>query len=142
MDLICSELWERADKEDEKAFQLRILSQKKQFKAYMRQHGRCYLVKFEENDIRPIWEDQIDIVNLIKELHSPMGSSFDCPLCQPYDIWDNVVTQYTGKNYLTKIVNPKYEDGFIDKGGVWLKCPCLVKGEDRHNFKFKKRVLI
>jgi hypothetical protein len=42
---------------------------------------------------------------------------------------------------MVKVVNPKYPEGFIDQGGVWMKCPCILKGEDRKWLKFIKREL-
>ena len=139
MDIIYRAYWIKQEKEDEKTHYIRTLHQKKQLRDLVRKHGRCYLVKFGNGDIRPMWEDQINIAELIKELRSPSGMPFDCPLCQPYNIWDTLEGRYSEQKFMTKIISPKYRLGLADEDGVWIKCPCLVAGEGRRKQKFITR---
>ncbi len=139
-DLLLSKAWKPKPEESLEIFTSRVEIQKIQLRDYMRQHGKCYMVKFGLDDVRPMWEDQIDSKILIEQIKSPTGLPYDCPLCQPYDNFD-IVTRVAYRRYLTKIVHPSYLEGFIDSSGVWQKCACLLKGEERKWLKFIKREL-
>jgi len=129
--------WQIKPNEDTEVFKLRIELQTQEWQRMVRQHGHLYMIRFGENDIRPTQEDQIDTAELVKLIVQPVFIALDCPLCQPYDHFDIHTSSYSDRRYLTKIVHPRYPEGFIDKDGVWTKCPCLIKGEDRKWLKFK-----
>jgi hypothetical protein len=130
--------WKIKANESVEIFNLRIHIQTQEWQNTVRQHGNIYLIKFGENDIRVLQEDQIDIEELVKQIVQPIYVALDCPLCQPYDHFDVQTMQYVERRYLTKIVYPKYPEGFIDKEGVWCKCCCTLKGERRKWLKFRK----
>jgi hypothetical protein len=136
-ELLLSAAWEKQDNEDIEIYTARVAIQHEAWWQLTRKRGQCYMVKFRDNDIRPMWEDDIDIEYIRKEIMSPSNMPLDCPLCQPYDHFNISINQYDNRRYLTKIVQPKYPEGFIDKEGVWAKCPCRKKGEDRKYLKFK-----
>jgi len=136
-DLVLSISWQSKQNETSELF---ILRKELQFKTWyntIKRRGNLYMMKFGEKDVRPMWEDQINISELVNLIKSPALVPFDCPLCQPYDYFDVQEGQYVQRRYLTKIVHPKYPEGFIDKEGVWAKCPCILKGEERKYLKFK-----
>lgn len=139
-ELIISDSWKPKADEPLDVFAARVEAQRTQLRDYMRKHGKLYMVKFAEDDVRPMWEDQIDSNILRVQIPSPTGFPYECPLCQPYDGVD-MVTKQPDRRYMTKIVDPKYPEGFIDQGGVWCKCPCILKGEDRKWLKFIKKEL-
>jgi len=122
--------------ENTNQFIMRLNVQMKQIHTTIRQHGLCYMIKFSDEDIRPMWEDQIDFKELYEKILSPIGVPLDCPLCQPYDYWDMQECHYTDRKYMTKIVYPRYPEGVIDRGGVWLKCPCTFKDIKLKKLKF------
>ena len=136
-ELLMSTEWEISPGESPEIFTTRVKVQKETWWQMTRNHGQCYMVKFGDDDIRPMWEDQINSGKLAEVIKSPTGMPLDCPLCQPYDHFDVTVNQYDIRRYLTKIVHPRYPEGFIDKEGTWVKCVCLKKGEDRKFLKFK-----
>lgn len=139
MDELCySETWKQGKEEDALTFNTRKVTQTKVLYDMRRKHGQCYLVKFGEEDIRPMWEDVIDINQLSKDILSPMGTVLDCPLCQPYDNWNTMEGHYDSRRYMCKIVNPKYPEGVIDRGGVWQKCACVCEPEKKKYLKFKR----
>lgn len=137
LELLTSTEWQLKPDESQEIFAARITIQKESWWQMTRNHGQCYMVKFGNDDIRPMWEYQINIGELAEIIKSPTGMPLDCPLCQPYDYFDCIINQYVQRRYLTKIINPRYPEGFIDKTGTWIKCPCLKKGEDRKFLKFK-----
>ena len=137
-ELLLSKTWQQQDGELPEAYMVRTDLQFQTWRDMVRKHGHCYMVKFGDNDIRPMWEDQIDSEVLVREITPPTFVPFDCPLCQPYDNFDITVGRYIDRRYLTRVVHPKYPDGFIDKSGVLMKCPCLIKGDKRKWLKFKK----
>lgn len=136
-DLLTSIEWEQQPNETIEIYMARTETQKETWRLMVRHRGQCYMVKFGDNDIRPMWEDQIDTGKLAEIIKSPIGMPLDCPLCQPYDNFDNVANIYRNRRYMTKIINQRYPEGFVDREGVWIKCPCLKKGEDRKYLKFK-----
>jgi hypothetical protein len=136
MELLTSTEWQRNENETEDIFTVRKATQLNTWQQMKRKRGNCYLVKFGNNDIRPMWEDQIDSKKLVEMVQSPTSIPLDCPLCQPYDYFDTTIGQYKYRRFMAKVVNPKYPEGFIDKEGVWMKCPCLKKGPERKNLKF------
>jgi len=124
--------WLAKENEPPEIFVARLKLQLKEWSDTVRRHGNCYMVKFGAEDIRPMWEDQINIGELARAIEQPAFTVLDCPLCQPYDLSGE-------RNYLTRIIHPKYPEGFVDKTGVWIKCACLTKGESRKYLKFKGR---
>ena len=135
-DLLISSTWAQGPEENNKAYYIRTASQNNAFRQLQRTHGKCYMIKYDDGDTRPMWEDQINITKLKKEIKDPLGNEYDCPLCQPYDMWDSLFSKHLPRLYLTKIIIPRYSDGFIDVGGTWQKCHCLAKGEERRRLKF------
>jgi len=135
-ELLISTTWETKENEPQEIYATRMEIQKQEFRDMRYRHGNCYMVKFADGDIRPMWEDQIDREKLRQSVYTPTGIPLDCPLCQPYDYWDSIASRFTERRYLTKIIHFRYPEGFIDKEGVWTKCPCLIKGEDRKRLKF------
>lgn len=135
--LITSQEWQQQENETIEVFILRKELQFKTWHDIIKKRGQLYMLKFGEDDIRPIWEEQIDVPVLVASMKSPALIPYDCPLCQPYDYFDIQAGQYVQRRYLAKIVHPKYPEGFIDKEGVWVKCVCFLKGEDRKYLKFK-----
>lgn len=133
--LIYSKTWVPEKDEHPEAYQARRNRQLKQYGVLVRSRGQCYVVQFGDRDVRPMWENQISIVQLVKEVSHKFGVSYDCPLCQPYDPND----EDTERRYITKIVHPHFPEGFIDKGGVWMKCACTSKGKKFEMLKFKNR---
>ena len=103
-----------------------------QFSAMKRAHGHCYMIKFGEDDIRPMWEDQISIKQLRQEIKSPWGDQYDCPLCQPYDD-----PETKARRNMCRIVIPKYVGGAIDEEGVLCKCPCILGAKKRQFMRLK-----
>jgi hypothetical protein len=136
MDILLSINWTQQSGEPDEVYTARMVAQKSALHDMILHKGNCYMVKFGEDDIRPMWENQIDSEVLRKQVPSPLTMPLDCPLCQPYDHFDITANNYDTRRYLTKIINPKYPEGFIDKGGVWTKCPCQIKGEARKYLKF------
>ena len=136
-DLSLSTSWELQENETPDVFVLRKELQFKTWYDMIKKHGQLYMVKFGIDDIRPIWEDHINISELVKLIKSPALVSFDCPLCQPYDNFDIQAGQYVQRRYLAKIIHPRYPEGFADREGVWRKCCCLLQGEDRKWLKFQ-----
>ena len=135
--LTTSQEWQIQENETAEVFTLRKELQLKTWYEIVRKHGHLYMVKFGEDDIRPMWENKINVPELVKSIPSPALIPHDCPLCQPYDYFDIHTGQYVQRRHLTKIVHPKYPEGFIDRGGVWVKCVCILKGEDRKYLKFQ-----
>lgn len=135
-ELLISTAWEAKENESQEIYTIRIEQQKQEFRNMRYRHGNCYMVKFNEGDIRPMWEDQMNLEKLRQEVYTPTGIPLDCPMCQPYDHWDPVTLRFTERRYLTKIIHFRYPEGFIDKEGVFTKCPCLIKGENRKRLKF------
>ena len=135
MENVLSTDWKQKEGEDGLQYDTRIKLLEQGFHEYKRKHGSCYMVKFGENDVRPMWEDQIDITKLAKEILSPVGMPLDCPVCQPYDIWDPILLKMT-RYYMCKVINPRFPEGFMDTGGVWRKCACILKGEHYKRLKF------
>lgn len=135
-ELLLSTTWQRRPEEKDEIFLARIEAQKMKWLDLLKNHGQCYMVKFGEGDIRPMWEDSIHRGKLRSQVPSPIGVPLDCPLCQPYDLFDPVLGKYDHRRYLTKVIYPRYPEGFIDKEGVWIKCPCLKKGDERRFSKF------
>ncbi len=131
IELPVSAEWKRGVEESDILFLAREKQQRTMWKNLVHKYGQCYMIKFDDNDIRPMWEDQIDVKNLIEQIKQPTFSSLSCPLCQPYDMTNE-------RTYLTKIINPDYPEGFVDKAGVWKKCVCILKGEERRFLKFKR----
>ena len=105
-----------------------------QYAAMKRSYGPCYMVKFGDDDIRPMWENQISISNLKQEIKPPWGEHYDCPLCQPYDD-----PELRERRNMCKVVIPKYSGGAIDEEGVLMKCPCILDKRNRvkKELKFK-----
>lgn len=137
-DLLLSTEWQPKPDEPMDIFAARMETQKTYWRGMVRLHGNCYMIKFGDNDIRPMWEDQVDTEELAAKIKSPTGIPLECPLCQPYDQFDYTANQYVVRRYITKVINPRYPEGFIDKEGAWQKCVCLKKGEARKYLKFKK----
>ncbi len=135
--LLYQEAWEQGKDEKIEDFGARKDLQREQLYQSERIHGHCYMIKFGDDDLRPIWESQLDMADLSRRILSPIGMPLDCPLCQPYDHWDKLQNRYTDRRFMTKIIDPKYPEGVVDRGGVWAKCPCLLKGDARKNLKFK-----
>ena len=129
--------WAQREGETIELFTLRKELQFKIWHDITKKRGHLYMVKFGEGDIRPMWEDNINVTELVHSMKSPAIIPFDCPLCQPYDYFDIQIGQYIQRRYLTRIIYPKYPEGFIDKNGVWTKCCCILKGESRKYLKFK-----
>ena len=115
----------------------RLQLQTEQFGQLIRRRGMCYLLKFKVDDIRPIWECDISPDILRQQILTPRGTQWECPLCQPYDIWDHISSQLTNRRYMCKVVAPQYRTGCIDEDGVDMKCCCTHKGERRKRLKFK-----
>lgn len=137
IEFLSSENWQRKKDETIEIYHARIESQKTTWHNMCKQHGNMYMVKFGEEDTRPMWEDQINVEELVSQLPSPSGRPLDCPLCQPYDTFNYELGKYLVRRFLTKIINPNYPEGFIDKEGVWIKCPCIIKPEKRKYLKFQ-----
>lgn len=140
-DILLSISWQPIPGETQEIYTARLASQRQIFKDLVFRHGRCYMVKFGPEDIRPMWEDQINLEELRRQIKSPGNDELDCPLCQPYDHWDSTIGRYTEQRYLTRIIHYIYPEGFIDKTGVWTKCPCLITGEKRKKLKFKGMII-
>lgn len=136
-ELAVSTAWLAKEGEDIDIYRTRIEMQRQTWRDAVRHKGQLYLIKFNDFDIRPMWEEQIDAEKLRGEVYSPLSMPLDCPLCQPYDHFDISINAYAERRYLTKIVNQRYPEGFIDKEGVWVKCACILKGEARKWLKFK-----
>lgn len=134
--MIVSTDWIQHKEEPIEVFSARISMQNKTWDTTIQTHGACYMVKFDKQDIRPMFENQIDVSILRQQILGPNGKTLDCPICQPYDPTNHITNHYIERQYLTKIINPQYSDGFIDKEGVWTKCPCLLKGEKQKRLKF------
>ena len=134
--MLLSTNWQQQIDEPTDVFSARIKVQNSSWQNNIQIHGNCYMIKFGECDIRPMFEDQIDVELLRQQVISPSSRSFDCPLCQPYDNFNYTTNQYEDRRHLTRIINPGYPSGFIDKEGVWCKCPCLLKGEKHKKLKF------
>lgn len=132
------ETWQPREGEDALQFHKRKELQRQHVRRIFKSRGFLYMVKFGEDpttgafDVRPMWEDSISIPMLRQEIKGPMGMSYDCPLCQPYD------NDGLSRRFMCKIANPKYDDGFIDGLGVWTKCPCLDGPKQRQYHRFKK----
>ena len=71
---------EPIDGEDQLNFSTRRQLAMHRFKDAVRKHGPLYMIRFGDNDIRPMHEDQIDISKLSQEILSPVGMPFDCIL--------------------------------------------------------------
>lgn len=131
--LIYSRHWIQKEGEEFSAYIARCDLQQKQFDMLMKRKGFCFMIKFGIDDVRPMWECDIDITELMKIIILPKVA-IDCPLCQPYD--DEVTKERT---FMTRIIDPGYPNGFADTDGVLHKCVCIYKGRKREMLKFKHR---
>ena len=139
--LLFREIWLRRDEESKEDYANRQKLQRKQLIDLWRSRGQCYMIKFGEDDIRPMWESDISIIKLREEVRTPLGGKWDCPLCQPYDDYTGVAEIDKNRRYFTRIINPKYPEGTIDEGGVYSRCPCVIKQKYRNELKFLKKAL-
>lgn len=135
--LILRKTWDRQPDEDGGAFHDRVREQKRNLYLLQKQRGPCFMIKFGEDDIRPMWADQIDMRVLINEIRTPVGTPIQCPLCQPYDAWGGMGNIDDNRRMFCKIINPKYRDGCADETGVSAKCVCLMPATKRNKIPFK-----
>ena len=136
MNLLSRETWKMGVDEDASVFSIRMATQKKELSDLIKKHGQCFMVKFGEDDIRPMWEDSINPNKLREEIRGPDGMFWDCPLCQPYDAW------YPGsmnkdRQYFCKIIKPGWYSGCLEEDGISAKCVCIAK-DRKHKFKKEK----
>lgn len=135
-ELIYRKEWMPIENESHENFAKRTMAQIAEFHAEMRARGKCYMVKFSDDDIRPMWENKTSKSELHRTVSRPNEGAWDCPLCQPYDPWDTVGARIIERRYMTKVVMPWYPNGCADEEGVWMKCPCIKRGERRKSTKF------
>lgn len=129
--------WVSGDEESKVDFIARIKLQHQQFYDLKRAHGQLYVIKFGEDDSRPMWEDQISMAKLKAELRTPLGTEWDCPLCQPYDKWSGTADIESNRRFMCRIIAPDYVNGCIEDVGVLKKCSCILKPKYRRNLKLK-----
>lgn len=137
--MISSIDWEVKEGETPEQTEIRTKLLEQRFYDNKRIHGNCFMIKFGEDDVRPMYEDQLDMRTITEQVKSPVGMPLDCVLCQPYDEWNFIENNYKDRRYLCKILSPRFLDGFADKGGVWMKCVCTLKGEHSRHLKIKRR---
>lgn len=130
--------WLQDKDEGTNAHIVRLKIQNLQLRQLRQQHGLCYLIKIGIGKHKVMWEDEINPIKLKAELTAPDTLSWDCPLCQPYDIWESRLEVKENRRYLCKIVDPTYREGCADEEGVFMKCPCLTKGARRQALKFRR----
>lgn len=135
--LLFRKTWERKPDEDIEQFRNRTEEQKRNLYLLKKQRGPCFMVKFGDDDIRPMWADQIEMQKLMQEIRTPVGSPVQCPLCQPYDAWDGFNRIDENRRMFCKVVDPKYHNGCADEIGVYAKCVCLMSITKRGNIPFK-----
>jgi hypothetical protein len=138
IDLLERVQWIRGEDEKAENFINRIRLQEQQFVNMKRSQGRCFMIKFGLDDIRPMWENQINIMDLKELIRTPLDTHWDCPLCQPYDAWTGLTDMDNNRRFLCRIVAPRYEGGCIDEEGTYSKCVCILKPKHRSRLKFKK----
>lgn len=136
-DLLLRKNWVIQESEDKAGFIARIKLQDKQYMDLKRARGRLFMVLFGDNDVRPMWEDQISMKALKQQIRTPFDTEWDCPLCQPHDSWGGLAEIDNNRKYFTKIVSPKYKDGCIDEEGVYTKCVCIMKPRLKSRLKIK-----
>ena len=136
--LLHREQWLAHKDEEIQDYAKRLSIQTRQFLLSVKRRGYCYIVKFGEDDLRPMWEDNINIIILKKDVIKTGGGTYDCPLCQPYDPFGQLIDTELSRRFLCKIISPQYDDGCLDEGGVWAKCPCIDPPKRRNRHKFKK----
>ena len=107
--------WENLSDEQKKVFE-------KAFMSYVQAYGKPFVVRFSGTDLRVMWGKEIKVDKLKQAVRSPTGSSYDCPLCQPYDPYVDQWEQE--RRFLCKVIDPRYKSEMSN--GVWLKCPCLI----------------
>lgn len=129
--------WTKVDGERPETYIQRIKLQTQHMVNFRLSRGSCYMIKFGEDDIRPMFEDQISISKLKQELRTPVNTHWDCPLCQPYDNWTGLADIENNRRFLCRIVSPKYEGGAIDEEGTYTKCVCILRAKYKKGLKFK-----
>ena len=78
-ELLARKTWTRGDDEDIMKFTSREKLQKHNMHSLHKSRGQCYMIKFGIDDktgiddLRPMWENVINIKELQRELKSPLG---------------------------------------------------------------------
>lgn len=125
--------WRRRNGESAEQYHRRIKEQRKEFESLIRAYGRPYIIRYGTDDVRTMWSKGIKADKLRAEVLSPIGTKFNCPLCQPYDNWTGYADDNDNRRYLCKTINPYFPNDMEENGGVWMKCPCIRrKREVRH----------
>lgn len=114
-EILQPEVWEGINEEKK-----RVL--RRVFDSYVQAYGRPFVVNYGDSDLRILWAKEIKVDRLKQDVRSPIGTSYDCPLCQPYDAWDGFSQANKERRFQCKVIDPKY--GEMERG-TWMRCPCL-----------------
>ena len=136
--LLYRRAWEKLEGETQENFIMRLNLQFQQLSDLRRVRGQCYMIYIGEGDVRPMWENEISTRLVKEESHTPIRTKWDCPLCQPYDNWEGLASIQQNRRYMTRVIDPKYNNGTIDEGSVLQKCPCVLNPKARTRLKFKE----
>ena len=136
-DLLLRKNWVTQKDEPKDTYIARIKLQDQQFIDLKRVYGRLFIVKFSDDDLRPLWESQINVNSLKNTTHTPINTEWECPLCQPYDNWTGFADMERNRRYLCKVVAPKYKTGCIDEEGTYSKCICILPPRLRKRLKIQ-----
>lgn len=139
-----SRTWEKRNAESNMEFNCRYDRMMKEFKKGVKEkglfiltqnyHDRLFTVTrskdIDMDELRNVAELRGDTIN-----HYKFGKQWICPYCK-----DN------GRGWFMCILNPSYNNGFIDKGGVMTKCLCVKNRQkdwvQSHDIKHKESINI